>query len=581
MSFTIPVITKFTADTAGAVAPIDDAAEAVIDFGEAVVDAARDTDRAFDAISDTIVDTAKVTDRSTDRMIVALEDTAAASDNTAGKFGAMAKQAVLTGLAVAGFASFVEGARKTLRAAGQQIGEYARSNEELIAVTDSARQSAAAFRDGILSQVLTAENATVVLGSMQRVIGTLTSELQISEGASRAVADAIAGGIVRAAIAAADVVGVLHRGFTLASLGADALRMATLRTTAGVVDLAYAIRAGLSDALAKFIDLLATASRVAGDVLGRVIGEDSVAALRRMEGSLVDSATATRAQTEELGRMRDAAIEARDRGLVELDRSMDATIARGAEFQAQLVGVKNGLRDVLLDIQAGTITMAAYSAATGSGPGGAAESTAALVAELDKLKAARGFLAELDAQAAAMAATMQQQLLDKRKQQGEEAYQAALAAAQAQMDLDRRLIESAQRVAEARIRASSDAVSSIVSGQAQVGEAARAMAGEELRALAEQFRVIAAASFVAMRPIKGAAYAAGSILLDAAASRMGARGGGSGGGAVPAAAAPAVTNVTNRNVSIVATGVVTDSVVRQIAEAVTIAEDGGLLRRSA
>ena len=107
------------------------------------------------------------------------------------------------------------------------------------------------------------------------------------------------------------------------------------------------------------------------------------------------------------------------------------------------------------------------------------------------------------------------------------------------------------------------------------------MAGDELRAVADQFKALSAASFVAGNFVKGAGYAAGSVLLDAAASRMGARGGGSGGGSVPAAAAPAVTNVTNRNVSIVATGVVTDSVVRQIAEAVTIAEDGGLLRRSA
>lgn len=311
-------------------------------------------------------------------------------------------------------------------------------------------------------------------------------------------------------------------------------------------------------------------------MLARVIGEDSVAALRNMETSLAGSAEATRAQTEELRALREEASGATERGLRELGESIADTVDSATVFNDRINNLKDSLRETRSEIAAGTVELATYDAATQATTASVAE----LVAELDKLKASRLVdFAEAQRLSAAIAESQQLQL-DKAKADNDARIALAREAAAELIALEQQVRAAAEETARTRIDAGAQTLGAVLAGQEKLADAARREAGEALKAAAQQFAALSAANFTALNPVKGAAYGLGAIGLNAAASRLGASGG-SAGGNVPSSAPATVTNVTNQSTSIVMQGVVTDEGVRQVAQMVNQAEDGGLLRRSA
>jgi hypothetical protein len=557
------------------------------------VAASLQAERQQEAADDTIVYLARIANEAEDTRAelarlgrtsvdVGDQSTAAAKEiessfaKLGGEAASMGRKVLGTGVAILGFASIVEGSRKVIEMTRRAIADYIADTEELTPIAGAASAATTGFRDALLGQYLTTENLTVLVGTYQSVLDALTSATRMSEGSTRGLADALAGGFVSATLAAVNVTQALGNILTGAKLAADAFRIAQLMLTGAVADLALLMRTGLSAALAEFIDLLATGARLAGDVLGRVIGEESVAALRNMETSLVGSAEATRQQTEALRMMREEAKAAVERGLDELTTSIGDTVASATVFNDRINTLREDLSETRDEIAAGSVELATYSAATQA----TTASVAQLVEELDKLKASRLVdFAEAQRLSAGIAEAQQLQL-DKAKADNEARIALAREAAAELIALEEQVRAAAEETARTRIDAGAQTLGAVLSGQEKLADAARREAGEALKAAAQQFAALSAANFIALNPVKGAAYGLGAVGLYAAASALGATGG-SAGGNVPSSAPATVTNVTNQSTSIVMQGVVTDEGVRQVAQMVNQAEDGGLLRRSA
>ena len=629
MSARIPVTTVFRAETGQAVDAIDRTAAAIDEFGADATTAGREASAALDRAGAVIVDALAEVERAavesaaqmgttaesyqadarqiggsmdsivaeirqvvsavnvlgdrmregTRRVTDGAEDQGVALRELGSEAAAAARKFVGTGVAILGFASVVEGSRKAIEIARRTLSEYIADTEELQPVAAATSGAVDAFRSAVLGQIVTVENASVVAGTLQGVLGGLSDALRVGEGTARGLADAVARGLVSAVIAGADVVQFFSSIVTAAKLAADVYRVALLAQQAAVVDLALAFRTGLTAALSEFLELLGTGARVAGDVLSRVIGEDSVAALRRLEAGFTGSAEATRSQVEDLRLLRDEMRGVAAREAADLRASMAQTVDGAIAFAARVENLKTEMRDLRNQIDAGTVSLTAYTAQTQA----ASIASQALADDIDKIKAARIAAAEADRLAAETAAANEFDVLAKARAEAEARYQISQELAAAQAELERQAREEALATSEARINAAAETAGAILASQDSVRDALRREVGEALRAKAQEFAALAAANAVALRPFRAAAYAAGAGVLYGAAAAMGAGGGAgsSAGGGVPAAAAPTVTNITNRSITVSATGVVTDQVVRQIAEAVTLAEDGGMLRRPA
>lgn len=501
------------------------------------------------------------------------------------EFRDVGREAIATGLGVAGLGTIEETLARAADFAREAMEAFTAANREAGAMAAGTASKFEDLKVAVGAAALGGENAERVFGALQAVTGNLQAAVAANESQFReftvnalAVAlDAVAMGI-RFVGGLAQTFEVAKLAIKAAALGATELGIALSQGVIVVAREAMEMTAALTEQLASF-------TRGAAQAAGRVGMRGLAEQLNGIADGMDAGAAGVAEMAAETETMRLELIATRDALRTGFARDVEDTTARMDQLQQMIDGAAGSFSDVADQLRDGSTEWQVYTEAVGAAGDEIEETTGRISTMRHEARVAFNDLRDLAnsigafassgfdvANTAAEKANIAAERADERQQAGADKYKEALTAR----------IEAAQNYASE----AGNILAQVTSGQAKALDAIKAFIGQELIAKGQARLLEAAALFfvpgqqaaaVGMTAAAGAMIAAGAAL-----SRTGG-GSGGGGSVVGAGVAPAPVVAQTRqqtDVTVISNfGVVGDprEAARVVADSVRTATREGYL----